>query len=116
MTTFDACCILTPHTTVLFMRSALLVLPLLITGLGAIGRNCEVAAPPPAIALAKVRVTRPAAVRSIVAVASSGVSESTTSTSMIIDFSPTSFPAKANAKFFYSIGNEVKYADQIDPG
>jgi hypothetical protein len=35
--------------------------------------------------------------------------------SKITDFRPTSFPAKAESKFFYSIGNELKYSDQIDP-
>ena len=35
--------------------------------------------------------------------------------SKIADFRPTSFEAKANSKFFYSIGNELKYSDQIDP-
>lgn len=33
----------------------------------------------------------------------------------IADFEPTSFQAKADAKFFYSIGNDLKYSDQIDP-
>jgi hypothetical protein len=47
--------------------------------------------------------------------ASSGVFESKSSTSKIVDFLPTSFPAKADAKFFYSIDNELKYSDQIDP-
>ncbi|MGZ4829515.1 MAG: hypothetical protein ACXV78_07720 [Candidatus Angelobacter sp.] len=47
--------------------------------------------------------------------ASSGIFESKSSTSRIVDFSPTSFAAKATAKFFYSIDNELKYADQIDP-
>jgi hypothetical protein len=47
--------------------------------------------------------------------ASSGVFESKSSSSSIVDFSPTLFPAKAAAKFFYSIDNEVKYSDQIDP-
>src|SRR3982074_3343893 len=35
--------------------------------------------------------------------------------SNIVDFSPASFQAKADAKFFYSIRNELKYSDQIDP-
>lgn len=47
--------------------------------------------------------------------ASSGTFESKSSTSVIVDFSPASFPAKAAAKFFYSIDNELKYSDQIDP-
>lgn len=34
--------------------------------------------------------------------------------SNIVDFSPVSFPAKANSKFFYSIGKELKYSDQIE--
>lgn len=34
--------------------------------------------------------------------------------SKIADFRPTSFEAKADAKFFYSIGEELKYSDQID--
>jgi hypothetical protein len=46
---------------------------------------------------------------------SSGIFESKSSTSRIVDFSPTSFAAKATAKFFYSIDNELKYSDQIDP-
>jgi hypothetical protein len=46
---------------------------------------------------------------------SSGIFESKSSTSSIVDFSPTSFAAKATAKFFYSIDNELKYSDQIDP-
>lgn len=40
---------------------------------------------------------------------------SESSTSKILDFSPTSFTAKADAKFFYSIANELKYSDEIDP-
>lgn len=47
--------------------------------------------------------------------ASSELFESKSSTSRIVDFSPTSFAAKATAKFFYSIDNELKYSDQIDP-
>jgi hypothetical protein len=35
--------------------------------------------------------------------------------SNIVDFRPASFQAKADTKFFYSIGNELKYSDQIDP-
>jgi hypothetical protein len=35
--------------------------------------------------------------------------------SKIADFRPNSFEAKANSKFFYSVGNELKYSDQIDP-
>src|SRR6266851_2497157 len=35
--------------------------------------------------------------------------------SNIVDFAPAPFQAKADAKFFYSIGNELKYSDQIDP-
>ncbi|MFZ0286787.1 MAG: hypothetical protein WAL32_16290 [Terriglobales bacterium] len=34
--------------------------------------------------------------------------------SNIVDFSPTSFQAKADTKFFYSIGDVLKYSDQID--
>jgi hypothetical protein len=34
--------------------------------------------------------------------------------SNIVDFGPVSFQAKADTKFFYSIGNELKYSDQID--
>lgn len=33
--------------------------------------------------------------------------------SEILDFSPTSFAAKADVPFFYSIGNELKYSDEI---
>lgn len=47
--------------------------------------------------------------------ASSGTFESKNSTSRIVDFSPASFAAKADAKFFYSIDGELKYSDQIDP-
>jgi hypothetical protein len=35
--------------------------------------------------------------------------------SNIVDFRPASFPATADIAFFYSIGNELKYSDQIDP-
>ena len=35
--------------------------------------------------------------------------------SNIANFQPTSFQAKADAKVFYSIGNDLKYSDQIDP-
>ena len=35
--------------------------------------------------------------------------------STILDFHPTTFEAKANSKFFYSIGQDLKYSDQIDP-
>lgn len=35
--------------------------------------------------------------------------------SNIVDFRPASFPATADTEFFYSIGNELKYSDQIDP-
>jgi hypothetical protein len=35
--------------------------------------------------------------------------------SNIADFAPSSFQAKADVKFFYSIGNDLKYSDQIDP-
>lgn len=34
--------------------------------------------------------------------------------SSIVDFHPSSFVAKANAKFFYSIGDELKFSDEID--
>jgi len=34
--------------------------------------------------------------------------------SNIVDFHPTNFQAKTDANFFYSIGNELKYSDQID--
>ena len=34
--------------------------------------------------------------------------------SNIVDFAPTSFPARADAKFFYSVGQELKYSDQIE--
>jgi hypothetical protein len=46
---------------------------------------------------------------------SSGNSEPKSSYSTIIGFSPTSFEAKASATFFYSINDELKYSDQIDP-
>jgi hypothetical protein len=52
---------------------------------------------------------------SVVPTASSGNSEPKSSYSTIIGFSPTSFEAKASANFFYSVGNELKYSDQIDP-
>jgi hypothetical protein len=51
----------------------------------------------------------------VASAASSGISESKSSTSSIVDFSPTSFVAKATAKFFYCIANELKYSDHIDP-
>src|SRR6185437_2286894 len=35
--------------------------------------------------------------------------------SNILHFSPSSFEAKAESKFFYSIRDELKYADEIDP-
>lgn len=35
--------------------------------------------------------------------------------SKIVDFRPSSFEAEANGKFFYSIGNELKYSNRIDP-
>ena len=41
--------------------------------------------------------------------AASATLESKNSSSKIVDFSPTSFEAKATAKFFYSIDNELKY-------
>jgi hypothetical protein len=47
--------------------------------------------------------------------ASPSVSESKDSTSSIIDFMPASFEAKTAGKFFYSIGGELKYSDQIEP-
>jgi hypothetical protein len=47
--------------------------------------------------------------------ASSANSEPKSSYSTIINFSPTSFEAKASTKFFYSIDGELKYSDQIDP-
>jgi len=51
----------------------------------------------------------------VASAASSGIVELKSSTSSIVDFSPASFEAKATAKFFYSIDNELKYSDQIDP-
>jgi hypothetical protein len=33
----------------------------------------------------------------------------------IVNFHPTTFEARAAAPFFYSIGNELKYSDSIDP-
>jgi hypothetical protein len=35
--------------------------------------------------------------------------------SNIVGFAPVPFQAKADAKFFYSIGSDLKYSDQIDP-
>lgn len=35
--------------------------------------------------------------------------------SRIADFHPVDFPAKADAPFFYSIGDELKFSDSIDP-
>ena len=35
--------------------------------------------------------------------------------SKIVDFRPTPFEARTDTKFFYSVGNELKYSDQIDP-
>jgi len=36
-------------------------------------------------------------------------------TSAIVDFSPTSFPVKAETGFFYSIDKDLKYSDHLDP-
>jgi hypothetical protein len=52
---------------------------------------------------------------SAVPLAVSQVFESSGPASNIIDFSPTSFPVKADAKFFYAIDKELKYSDHIDP-
>src|SRR5579862_7479775 len=35
--------------------------------------------------------------------------------SNIIDFYPVAFAAKADTEFFYPLGAELKYSDQIDP-
>jgi hypothetical protein len=35
--------------------------------------------------------------------------------SKIVDFHPSYFKAKADADFFYSIGDELKYSNQLDP-
>ncbi len=35
--------------------------------------------------------------------------------SKIVDFHPTNFPARADARFFYSIGPELKNSNEIDP-
>jgi hypothetical protein len=35
--------------------------------------------------------------------------------SKIVDFHLTSFQAKANAHFFYSIGDELKNSDELSP-
>ena len=35
--------------------------------------------------------------------------------SNIVDFNPTDFDAKAESAFFYSIGDELKYSDALDP-
>jgi hypothetical protein len=35
--------------------------------------------------------------------------------SNIVGFAPALFQARADAKFFYSIGGDLKYSDQIDP-
>src|SRR5579862_3393154 len=35
--------------------------------------------------------------------------------SEIVDFHPSSFEAEANSRFFYSVGNELKYSSWIDP-
>jgi hypothetical protein len=51
----------------------------------------------------------------VASAASPGMCASKSSSSMIVDFSPTSFTAKADAKFFYSIDNELKYSNEIDP-
>lgn len=63
------------------------------------------------IVIAAVVVSIPVAlwIAAVVFIAASAVP------SDIVDFSPTSFQAKADAKFFFSIGNELKYSDQIDP-
>jgi hypothetical protein len=39
----------------------------------------------------------------------------TETASKIVDFHPTSFQAKANADFFYSIGDELKNSDELSP-
>lgn len=52
---------------------------------------------------------------SLVSFASAAVLGSKSSISNIVDFRPTSFEAKATSKFFYSINDELKYSDQIDP-
>jgi hypothetical protein len=36
--------------------------------------------------------------------------------SNILNFNPSEFQAKADAHFFYSIGNELKNSDRLDPG
>jgi len=35
--------------------------------------------------------------------------------SNIVDFNPVAFRAKADTEFFYSLGSQLKYSDQIDP-
>jgi len=35
--------------------------------------------------------------------------------SNIVEFDPVAFRARADTEFFYSLGNELKYSDQIDP-
>jgi hypothetical protein len=41
--------------------------------------------------------------------------ETSRSSSAILEFHPTSFEAKADKNFFYSIGNELKNSDEPDP-
>jgi hypothetical protein len=41
--------------------------------------------------------------------------ESAETPSNIIDFHPTNFQAKADARFFYSIGDELKNSDELSP-
>ena len=36
--------------------------------------------------------------------------------SKIADFYPTEFQAKSSAQFFYSVGDELKFSNQLDPG
>src|SRR5437588_12533572 len=35
--------------------------------------------------------------------------------SNIVDFRPTQFPAEADANFFFSVGDELKYSNEINP-
>lgn len=44
-----------------------------------------------------------------------GRSHKASSGSEIVDFHPTSFEAKADSNFFFSIGHDLKYSNRIDP-
>jgi len=69
----------------------------------------------PTLLLPRIAVATAMLLSVVAPAASSSIFESKSPTSSIVDFSPASFVAKAAAKFFYSIDNELKCSDQIDP-